>query len=487
MPSDMEKFTALILIFCAACGIFLIPLEHYASAQTAILHDGDLFRIQGDAKVYVAKISDGKQYKRWFVAPEILGFYDFSPKKIKTIDKAEASKFADSALIRQAGQAPVWLITDATSGSGAKREWIPSPEVFRNSGFDWNAVFTVNNRELSFYRNNGEYANAGSNAASAGGQSNDNIASSVNISSNPGEQRTFIVTGTAMNPALSLSAQTVDGNAQITGITLTQTGVIPRGTISVSAVDSAGQHHGNAVIGYPTGNLVNLDFADNPVKISKGRNEIITIEASAVRGAGSSGSYTFAFQVSNPSDIRADARITGSFPIKSDPIIVISSNLVGSMDVNAIPAVNRPATAGNTGNTGVILGKFNFGAMGGIEGAKIESLSLTIDGTADISRLMSANWSLADENGAIIPASTSVQPNAITFNFLQPYAIQMGQSRTISVQVDKLPPETYNRWIRIHLKQSSDVVTAGTNSGLKLLPTHRGGLPFSDEYDTYIF
>ncbi|MBI3335922.1 MAG: hypothetical protein HY001_05555, partial [Candidatus Portnoybacteria bacterium] len=56
------------------------------------------------------------------------------------------ASYQESILVRQVNSPRVYEILP-----NGKKQWIKTAEEFISRGFDWNAVFEVNERELEFY------------------------------------------------------------------------------------------------------------------------------------------------------------------------------------------------------------------------------------------------------------------------------------------------------------------------------------------------
>ena len=110
---------------------------------TQTLPDGSLIRANNDFKVYLIK----NGFKRHIIDAKIFPFYEHLKNgKIEIVQPEKNILYASSNLIRASGSEKVYEIL-----SDGKKRWIKSAQEFIARGFDWNAVFEVNEQELNFY------------------------------------------------------------------------------------------------------------------------------------------------------------------------------------------------------------------------------------------------------------------------------------------------------------------------------------------------
>lgn len=121
----------------------------FAPQQTQILPapqsltDGSLVRASDDYKVYIIK----NGFKRHIVDANIFSFYQHLKNPlIQVLNPEEVNRYQNSLLIRATGSEKVYEVLP-----NEKKQWIKTAEEFISRGFDWNAVFEVNEKELNFY------------------------------------------------------------------------------------------------------------------------------------------------------------------------------------------------------------------------------------------------------------------------------------------------------------------------------------------------
>ena len=107
--------------------------------------DGSLIRARGDYKVYVIK---GK-WRRHIINSKIFSLYPglLGFNKVQEVEPAVLAQYQESDLVRYVNSKQVFSV----DGSG-KRHWLNmTGEQFSASGRSWDAVFTINSRELNYY------------------------------------------------------------------------------------------------------------------------------------------------------------------------------------------------------------------------------------------------------------------------------------------------------------------------------------------------
>lgn len=109
------------------------------------LSDGTLIRAEGGYKVYIIK--DG--YKRWIQSADIFKFYGHLGFEAVNVLSAETiALYKDAWLVRAEGDYKVYEI----NGDGT-RHWLDiSAEQFSASGRMWDMVYTIDKKELLWYR-----------------------------------------------------------------------------------------------------------------------------------------------------------------------------------------------------------------------------------------------------------------------------------------------------------------------------------------------
>ncbi len=127
------------------------PNPEQAAAELASLKDGDIVKANGNSAVFVIKIVGAKRFKRWMIAPTVLGAYGIPLSRIQMVQQTTLDQFPTSFLMRRFGNAKVYELWDIVEGKTGSRRWIPTVADFLGRKFDFDAVFTINDREYSLY------------------------------------------------------------------------------------------------------------------------------------------------------------------------------------------------------------------------------------------------------------------------------------------------------------------------------------------------
>jgi len=120
-------------------------------AALAALNDGDIVQAPGRPPVFVVKVIGAKRFKRWMISPRVLAAYGIPFSRIKLVDKAVLDRMPTSFLFRRFGDAKVYELWDIVEGSTGSRRWIPTVTDFLGRGFDFDAVYTINDVEYRLY------------------------------------------------------------------------------------------------------------------------------------------------------------------------------------------------------------------------------------------------------------------------------------------------------------------------------------------------
>jgi hypothetical protein len=73
----------------------------------------------------------------------------FSWNSIRDIDRSIVDSLAVSDLVRAAGDPKVYRLYP--SGDAGEKRWVKTAEAFSRNGFDWDAVYEINNFDRDSY------------------------------------------------------------------------------------------------------------------------------------------------------------------------------------------------------------------------------------------------------------------------------------------------------------------------------------------------
>jgi hypothetical protein len=139
-----------------------VSLEVFLSNSFATrFSDGALVRALGSKEVYIVKngAKIGQIFKRWIQTEEVFGFYGH----LKWGDVIEVksdfiSTFSESFLIRKFGDYKVYEVDppsrEASEGQSrfGNKKWLDiTPSEFEAKGYNWDAVYEINEAEFNWY------------------------------------------------------------------------------------------------------------------------------------------------------------------------------------------------------------------------------------------------------------------------------------------------------------------------------------------------
>lgn len=113
--------------------------------------DGDLIKTKDNPDVYVAKLINGKKFKRLILSPNVFNSYGHLRwENVKTVDESVIDQYATINLVRADGDAKVYeLFPDGDDGI---KRWIKTAAGFISKGFDWDSIYIVNKTDRDSYR-----------------------------------------------------------------------------------------------------------------------------------------------------------------------------------------------------------------------------------------------------------------------------------------------------------------------------------------------
>ncbi len=289
-----------------------------------------------------------------------------------------------------------------------------------------------------------------------------------------------IADGSAYNKVLKLNFS-ASSATQVTGITLTKTGLISNTNITgVSVWDSQGNRRGEVMSSLTSDNKVTVSFGSNPLVVGAGSSETLTV---AVNISGSAQSGLVGFSVAAASDVMSNGTVAGSFPIAGNQMNIIDGNAsLASTTVSGLAVGGSNAQPASTASGNLQIGdmqkevaKFRFTEQSGNEDVAVAKLTLYVEGTIQDADL--ANWSLYAPNGDKLAMTASMSNRYVTLSLAAPYVVPKSTSRDLTVKVDVVNGSTRN--FRVHLQSDYDVMLLGKTTGFYVLPS-----AFTDTYSS---
>lgn len=123
----------------------VITMRAVLSDDPQSIGEGDVIRAEGSPKVYVA--TNG--YRRWIQSPDIMDMYGHLHwDAVRELSPDIVEALPESMLVQLAGDPRVFEVTAA-----GQRHWLDmTPAQFEASGRSWRAIYLVNEKEFSWFR-----------------------------------------------------------------------------------------------------------------------------------------------------------------------------------------------------------------------------------------------------------------------------------------------------------------------------------------------
>jgi hypothetical protein len=278
--------------------------------------------------------------------------------------------------------------------------------------------------------------------------------------------------GSAYNSVLKLNLS-ANSATQVTGLTLTKTGLIANSNVTgVSVWDAAGNRHGDVMTSLTSDNKVTVSFGTNPVLVAAGGSESLLVK---VNIATSANSGLVGFSVAAATDVASNGTVGGSFPVAGNQMAVIDGNAslagvtVSGQSVGGASSQPASTAAGNLniGDVQKEVAKFRFTETSGNEDVQISSLTFYVAGTVQDNDL--ANWSVYAPDGAKLGTTAAMSNRYVTVKFTTPYTLPKSTNRDLSVKVDVVNGSTRN--FLVHLQNDYDMLLKGVSAGFYVLPS----------------
>lgn len=290
--------------------------------------------------------------------------------------------------------------------------------------------------------------------------------------------------GTIYNPLLKFNVTaSADGDAQLTGVTITRGGFIANTNVTgVSVWDQNGMRHGSILTALTSDGMGTISFTGEPIVIPAGQTRSVTVAAN-ISGDANSATVNFSVAGSAHLAFTNSPSVNGVFPIMGNTMSVVDgSSSVGAVQVDAQPSVGNGAStdAGNleVGNAQMEVAKFNFSETSSREDIQVRQLTFYVEG--DINEATDlANFTVYGPDGVALGSAARATNRYVTVNFTSPYTIPQGQNRNLTVKVDATGGA--NRWFRLQLQNDYDVLVRGVTTGANVLPVDGDGGSWTSE------
>ncbi len=299
------------------------------------------------------------------------------------------------------------------------------------------------------------------------------VGGTVNVSlSSDNPAAANLADGSAYNSMLKLSL-TASAATNVTGITLTKTGLILNSNITgVSVWDAQGNRHGDVMTSLTADNKVTVSFGANPIMVSAGGSESLTVKVNLGTSAASS---LIGWSVVAATDVVSNGTAGGSFPIVGNQFSIIDGGsslaafTIAGQSVGG-SATQPASTASGNANIGDVqkeVAKFRFSETSGYEDMLVSRLTFYVAGTVQDTDL--ANWSVYAPDGTKLGMGGVLSNRYVTVNFTTPYTVPKSTNRDLSVKVDVVNGSTRN--FIVHVQSDYDMLVKGLSTGFYILPT----------------
>src|SRR3989338_7780661 len=278
--------------------------------------------------------------------------------------------------------------------------------------------------------------------------------------------------GSAYNNVLKLNLG-ASSATQVTGVTLTKTGLIANTNISgVSVWDAAGNRHCDVMTSLTSDNKVTVSFGCNPVLVAAGGSESLLVKLNLSPSANSG---LVGMKVAGATDVVSNGTVGGSFPVEGNQMSIIDGNAslasttISGQSVGG--SANQPAsTASGNANIGDVqkeVAKFRFTEQSGNEDVVVSRLTYYLAGTIQDSDL--TNFSVYAPDGAKLGTTAAMSNRYVTVNLTTPYTVPKSTNRDLSLKVDVVNGSTRN--FNVHLQNDYDMLIKGVTTGFYILPS----------------
>lgn len=128
------------------------PTPEPSPVDTSFVPEGGLIRAIGDIDVYIVKYMGAKKFKRLILSPHVFESYGHLRwGDVKDVNQSIVDAFTTSDMVRAtvAGDPRVYrLFPDGDTGT---KKWIKTAEAFNRLGYDWDAIYTINETDRDAY------------------------------------------------------------------------------------------------------------------------------------------------------------------------------------------------------------------------------------------------------------------------------------------------------------------------------------------------
>lgn len=287
---------------------------------------------------------------------------------------------------------------------------------------------------------------------------------------------TTIGSGTAFNSALKVNL-TASKDTKVTSITVSKSGFLGNSSLNgVDIVDSKGVRHGNVVTSINADNTVLITMTTDPIVVSAGKTESVTVRFNLVSG---SLSGTVAFAITSASAVKSDASaVNGTFPVSGNAMNIVNGGTsLASTTVSVLTSTGSSTLNVDT-NSSQEITRFRIAESSSNEALKLYKLTLYNYGSAADSDVKDVQ--LLAQDGSTVLATAQQASKYITFDLsAAPYEIAKGSQKDLIVKSKIVAGAS--RTINYVIYNNYDVEVKGTTTGVAVIPA--GTFPMGNGYN----
>lgn len=236
-----------------------------------------------------------------------------------------------------------------------------------------------------------------------------------------------------------------EADVNVTGLTLSASGLGNAGDIDAVTVYSNGVRYGNSR-DVDSNKVAVINFT-NPIVVKKGTTETVTVKAT-VNGTGK-----YALGLAGASAVMASASVTGSFP-------VVGNTMAGTnVAVGTLRLENDGSLSSvKLGDKAAVVGKFKVTNTASIEDITLTSIVLKRASSSTASDSAVENLTLTMD-GETVATAAAISGRYVTFKFSSPVTILKNQVKRFTVKGDVV--DGAGEFLQLYVDSTADVSATG--------------------------
>ncbi|MCK5416407.1 hypothetical protein KAI92_03200 [Candidatus Parcubacteria bacterium] len=342
---------------------------------------------------------------------------------IKLVDEKELELWDDIKLVKGRKGDAIYYI------NAGKKALIKNDDDFYHFRFRWDDVVTIHDLDLAQYKLV-DYDQVGLNSETATFRTSSYLHS---------ENKLNITSATLSNKLISFNTQanligdfvfeSGDEPVNIYDIKLNLKGLYREGIFEKVFIENEedGVYYTK---GHIDGRTVTFYFRDG-LKIAPHSKKNIKVYADFSR-CDNCGNNSLELVIDNKSDINANVKMSGLFPIKSESLgFVYSEGIIGVVLVEELEISNMNF---QVGKANALIGRYKITETDSNEDMRIEEIAFKNNDSGRYDNLK--NFKLRNENGDIISSVDSIKRDNIVRFKLDNFTVKEGKSKIIKIYAD---------------------------------------------------